>query len=79
MLFGNGGAKKTAKDMNVPFLGEIPLDIEIRINSDNGEPNLTFSKDNKNSIHYDEISNKIIEFIENNNVKEINEPTIEFE
>ena len=79
MLFGNGGAKKTAIDMNVPFLGEVPLDIEIRINSDNGEPNQTFSKGNKNSIHFDEISNRIIEFIDNNSAEETNEPTIRFE
>ena len=79
MLFGDGGAKKTAKDMNVPFLGEVPLDIEIRINSDNGEPNQTFAKDNKNSIYYDEISNKIIDFIENIGDEATNETIIKFE
>ena len=79
MLFGDGGAKKTAIDMNVPFLGEVPLDIEIRINSDNGEPNQTFSQGSNNSIHFDKISNKVLEFIKNNIDEEINEPTIKFE
>ena len=79
MLFGDGGAKKTAKDMNVPFLGEVPLDIEIRINSDNGEPNQTFAKDNKNSIYFDEISNKIIDFIKNIGDEATNETIIKFE
>ena len=79
MLFGDGGAKKTAIDMNVPFLGEVPLDIEIRINSDNGEPNQTFSQGSNNSIHIDKISNKVLEFIKNNIYEEINEPTIKFE
>ncbi|MGY8974687.1 MAG: P-loop NTPase [Alphaproteobacteria bacterium] len=79
MLFGDGGAKKTAIDMNVPFLGEVPLDIEIRINSDNGEPNKIFSKGSNNSIHFDEISNKVLEFIKNDIDQEINEPTIKFE
>jgi len=37
-IFGHGGAKETAKQKNVDFLGEIPLHIEIRENSDNGNP-----------------------------------------
>jgi ATP-binding protein involved in chromosome partitioning len=37
-IFGHGGAKETAKSKNVDFLGEIPLHIEIRENSDKGNP-----------------------------------------
>ncbi len=37
-IFGHEGARKTAEALNEPFLGEIPLHIAIRENSDNGTP-----------------------------------------
>jgi ATP-binding protein involved in chromosome partitioning len=36
--FGHGGAKAEAEKQNMPFLGEIPLDLDIRIASDGGVP-----------------------------------------
>lgn len=36
--FGSGGAEAAAKELGIPFLGRIPLDIAIRMASDNGEP-----------------------------------------
>ncbi|HVN47793.1 MAG TPA: iron-sulfur cluster carrier protein ApbC [Bacteroidota bacterium] len=37
-IFDNGGGKRTAEELAVPFLGEIPIDTNIRIGGDNGEP-----------------------------------------
>ncbi len=37
-LFGNGGARRAAVDLDIPFLGEIPLATEIRTASDDGLP-----------------------------------------
>ena len=37
-IFGHGGAKEAAADLGLPFLGEIPLDPKIRIQSDAGRP-----------------------------------------
>ena len=36
--FGSGGAEAAAKELGIPFLGRIPLDIAIRLASDAGEP-----------------------------------------
>jgi ATP-binding protein involved in chromosome partitioning len=36
--FGQGGAESAAGDMSMPFLGRIPLAIEIRRQSDAGDP-----------------------------------------
>lgn len=36
--FGSGGAEAAAKELGIPFLGRIPLDISIRIASDEGAP-----------------------------------------
>jgi ATP-binding protein involved in chromosome partitioning len=37
-IFDNGGGKRTAEELNVPFLGEIPIDTKVRIGGDKGDP-----------------------------------------
>jgi ATP-binding protein involved in chromosome partitioning len=37
-IFGHGGAKAEAEALGVPFLGEVPLDAQVRERSDRGEP-----------------------------------------
>ena len=37
-IFGHGGARIEAEKIGTPFLGEIPLDIQIRVTSDDGRP-----------------------------------------
>jgi ATP-binding protein involved in chromosome partitioning len=35
-IFGTGGAKRTAKELDIPFLGELPIQIPIREHGDAG-------------------------------------------
>src|SRR6478736_7998732 len=35
-IFGSGGAKRRAEELNVPFLGEVPLNMQIRVKGDEG-------------------------------------------
>jgi ATP-binding protein involved in chromosome partitioning len=37
-IFGHGGARDEAERLAVPFLGEVPLAIDIRERSDSGAP-----------------------------------------
>jgi len=37
-LFGRGGGEDLARELSVPFLGRIPLDIEVRRAGDVGQP-----------------------------------------
>jgi ATP-binding protein involved in chromosome partitioning len=37
-IFGHGGARAEAGRLGVPFLGEIPLDLAIRLAGDEGTP-----------------------------------------
>ena len=37
-IFGHGGAREAANKLGFPFLGEIPLDVNVRIQSDSGKP-----------------------------------------
>jgi ATP-binding protein involved in chromosome partitioning len=36
-IFGSGGAKRRAEELNVPFLGEVPINLQIRIYGDEGK------------------------------------------
>lgn len=35
-LFGSGGARRHTEEFDVPFLGEVPINIEIRVRGDEG-------------------------------------------
>jgi ATP-binding protein involved in chromosome partitioning len=41
-IFGTGGAKRTAKELGIPFLGEVPLQIPIREHGDAGRTTANF-------------------------------------
>jgi ATP-binding protein involved in chromosome partitioning len=40
-IFGHGGGKKTAQQLGIPFLGEIPIDPKVVVGGDSGEPIVT--------------------------------------
>lgn len=37
-IFGHGGVREAARKMGLPFLGEVPIDLQIRSGSDEGTP-----------------------------------------
>jgi ATP-binding protein involved in chromosome partitioning len=36
-IFGSGGARRRAAELEIPFLGEVPINIQIRVNGDEGK------------------------------------------
>ncbi len=42
-LFGKGGAEMAAKELGVPFLGSIPINVAIRMTGDDGTPDSLFA------------------------------------
>jgi ATP-binding protein involved in chromosome partitioning len=36
-IFGSGGARRKAQELDVPFLGEVPINIQILVNGDEGK------------------------------------------
>lgn len=45
-IFGHGGAEAEAMRLQLPFLGSIPLDMQLRETSDSGTPLTVSAKDN---------------------------------
>ena len=37
-LFGSGGGEKTARELGIPLLGAVPLEIQLREQGDSGQP-----------------------------------------
>jgi ATP-binding protein involved in chromosome partitioning len=62
-IFGNGGAKKEAEKLGVPFLDEIPLDIKLRTTSDEGVPIVEKEPDHFISKQYMSIGSRVIETV----------------
>ncbi|RWR10119.1 Mrp/NBP35 family ATP-binding protein [Paenirhodobacter populi] len=40
-LFGHGGVEAESKRLDIPFLGALPLDLEVRLSGDSGTPAAT--------------------------------------
>ncbi len=58
-IFGHGGARHEAERLGVPFLGEVPLHMEIRETSDAGTPVAAVRPDGPNARIYREIADKV--------------------
>lgn len=59
-IFGYGGARKECGRLNVPFLGEIPLNPELRVSCDSGRPYIMDNPKSEIAEIFREISKKII-------------------
>jgi ATP-binding protein involved in chromosome partitioning len=58
-IFGHGGARKEAERLGVPFLGEVPLDMEVRLRSDRGEPIVATLPQSQHAAIYRDIARQI--------------------
>ncbi len=60
-IFGNGGARREAERLNVPFLGEVPLHMDVRAYSDAGTPITVKDPESEHAKIYREIARKVWE------------------
>ena len=60
-LFGHGGARAEAATLGVPFLGEIPLLLDIRASADAGTPILAASPESEAGRAYDALAGRVAE------------------
>ena len=58
-IFGENGVEKVANDYKKKFLGKIPLNIDLRIASDEGRPLFEKNPDHKISKIFSDIANKV--------------------
>ncbi|MDO9036596.1 MAG: Mrp/NBP35 family ATP-binding protein [Methanoregula sp.] len=63
-LFGRGGGKKAAEDLNVPYLGAIPLDPEMVKAGDEGRPYVLRHTDTPTWKAVDAVMENLVKLIE---------------
>ncbi|MFT5249379.1 MAG: ATP-binding protein involved in chromosome partitioning, partial [bacterium] len=71
-IFGKEGAKNLSNDLNIPFLGEIPLVQSIREAGDNGRP-AALQENTPLSEAFEKLTKGVIQELDNRN--EILPPT----
>ena len=64
-IFGQNGAKDTAARLGVRFLGEVPLDTNVREQADEGTPIVAADPDGALSRAYHQIATKIADALKN--------------
>ena len=64
-IFGHGGARDEADRLGMPFLGEVPLQIEIRATSDAGTPIVASQPDSPQAASYFDIADALISSLSN--------------
>lgn len=77
-IFGHGGARDEAEKVGVPFLGEIPLHMDIRKNSDGGTPIAASEPDGPHAAAYAGIAQSIIDSLQGADFEGV-APSITFE
>jgi ATP-binding protein involved in chromosome partitioning len=60
-IFAHGGAREMAAKLGVGFLGEIPLDSEIRATSDAGEPIVLAQPQSAHTAAYRGIAQRVLD------------------
>jgi ATP-binding protein involved in chromosome partitioning len=58
-IFGHGGARAEAERLGVPFLGEVPLHMDIREKSDSGQPVVASVPDGPHAQAYRDIAARV--------------------
>ena len=65
-IFSHGGARKEADDLGMEFLGEIPLHLDIRETSDQGQPIVVSQPESEHAKAYRGIAKRVWEKIAGN-------------
>jgi ATP-binding protein involved in chromosome partitioning len=63
-IFGRGGGRRLADDMHAPYLGEVPLDIQVREAGDVGSPTALSAPDSAAGRAFREIAERVAEAVE---------------
>ncbi|MEE9352196.1 MAG: iron-sulfur cluster carrier protein ApbC [Thiotrichaceae bacterium] len=58
-IFGVGGGSRMAEEHNVDFLGALPLDMSIRVQTDDGKPTVVADPDGKITDMYKDIARRM--------------------
>ncbi len=64
-LFKTGGGQRSSRDLNVPFLGAIPIDPNVVVGGDSGSPIVAIADDSKAAEAFRSLGRRIDEIVAN--------------
>ncbi len=76
-IFGKGGGKKLADELNINFLGEIAINTDIRVGGDEGKPIVLGKPDSTEAEQFTEIAKNMAQNILQNTKLNTKQPVIE--
>ncbi len=76
-IFGHGGAKLEAEKLGIPFLGGVPLHMDIRATSDEGQPIVASSPDSPHAQIYRDIAAKAWSELQDSSGARLEPPKLE--
>lgn len=76
-VFGSGGGARTAKQMEIPFLGELPLMPDVRLGGDSGKPVVLNGRNTESARPFFALAEKVVERVRE--VSGVRGPTIAVE
>lgn len=60
-LFGRNGAQELARELDVPFLGQVPIEQKVRESGDSGQPVVRSHPDSLSASAFRKISDELVE------------------
>ena len=63
-LFGRGGGEELARELSIPFLGRVPLDIAVRLAGDEGRPTVLSAPESRAARSLTAIGENLLRTIE---------------
>ncbi|MFO1464748.1 MAG: iron-sulfur cluster carrier protein ApbC [bacterium] len=72
-IFSHGGGRKKAEELKIPFLGEIPIDLDTRIGSDEGKPIVVGKPDSEGAKRFREFAMRVAGEL---SVSNVNRPAV---
>ncbi|MFA5899177.1 MAG: P-loop NTPase [Hyphomicrobium sp.] len=76
-IFGHGGAEHEAARLGVPFLGAVPLDLDVRLRSDTGQPITATLPDSLHAQLFRDIAVRTWDELETAKRNAVRPPTLE--
>ncbi len=75
-FFGAGGGEQLARFEDVPFLGAIPMESDVRVSGDSGKPVVISNPESEAAIAFKSVAEQVAARISIEAVKQNNAPTI---
>ena len=76
-IFGHGGVRVEAERLGVPFIGEVPLDMDVRLRSDSGQPVTATAPDSEHARIFRDIATRAWQELEQAEQNAVRPPRLE--